>query len=234
MGWKLSMVVLDKSPRRYGFRLLLNELGYTELKKVGKVTFEEAINPKEGKLYVGTYKNKTIICESHLAYDMLNSGLSLEEVRLNEMFSNKEVCSLVLHSGNNVWGYSVSKNGKKLRVRAGSSDDGTVIDLGSPLEEEIDLLGKSILDKEGGRIFQIDGDEYPEDAVGESFVFSLFARYFNVPLDYAEDDLFELNMQEYQFVKNEILPPENRKKEKIILWIIITIGVTLLLLFGKK
>ena len=163
------------------------------------------------------------------------NGLILRGERmLTSFFPDTEICALVLHSVVNFWGYSISKNNEKIRVRAGSAESGTFIEHGDVIEEEKALFAKSEITN-GKRLFHFDDmpDEYfTDDQVGENFVFDISKRYLGEQLD-ADEELFETELKGFQFADtafNKI--NKDHKKEKkwlkyaviiafIILWQII-------------
>ena len=139
---------------------------------------------------------------------------------INPIFPNSEICSIVLHSAVNLWGYSVTQNGQKIRARAGSADDGTFVEIGEPLEEEKELLSKSKLDDNGNRTYLLDdfpNEPFNEDQVGENFVFSICKRYFDEELDCADDLLFETTLTGYRFetVKQRTSTQQTNKQNSI-------------------
>lgn len=211
MGWKASTIIVHK-PKQVENEELLKELGFKNLRITEKEPFEVAINPSENKVYVGTYKDNLLICAQDIPMKFFEDKETSIEKILNRLFPDSEICSIVLHSTVNLWGFSVTKNGQKIRARAGSSDDGTFYEFGEPLEEEQELLSKSTINKNGQRTYSFEGiDEEPmtEDQVGENFVFAICKRYFGKELDSAEDLLFETNLDGYLFGK--VTAEENKK-----------------------
>jgi hypothetical protein len=205
MGWKASTIIINKPPQLDNEQLL-KELGFDKLTKIEDEPFEVAINPDDKKVYIGTYKDNLLICAPDFPMQFFEKQESEIEKKLKKLFPNSEICSLVLHSAVNLWGYSITKDGRKIRTRAGSSDDGTFVDFGEPLEEEKDLLNKSTVNKEGKRTYILDNsDEEPmtEDQVGENFVFSISKRYFGEELDRADDLLFETTLTGYAFESSD-------------------------------
>lgn len=91
---------------------------------------------------------------------------------------------------------------KKIRARAGNSDDGTFVEIGEPLDEEKELLSKSKLDENGNKVYVLDefpDETFSEDQVGENFVFLICKRYFDQELDSAHDLLFKTTLAGYQY-----------------------------------
>ena len=201
MGWKASSIIISPLSATDNEKLL-NELGFINLLKIEDEPFEVAIYPDDNKVYIGTYKNNLIISAPDLPLTFFEDELTPAEKTLIAHFPNTEICSIVLHSAVNFWGYSLAKNGIKIRARAGSSDDGTFVDFGEPLEEEKELLSKSTVDNEGNRTYLLDdfpNEPFTEDAVGENFVFEISSRFFGVPLDRADDLLFETTLTGYSY-----------------------------------
>jgi len=204
MGWKVSTIIVNPKSE-IDKEKLLNKLGFFNLTKIEDQPFEVAINPDDGKVYIGTYKDNLLISAPDLPLTFFEDNLTVAEKVLTEYFPKSEVCSIVLHSSVNLWGYSVIKGGKKLRARAGSSDDGTFVELGEPLEQEKELLSKSTIDTNGNRSYLL--EEFPdepmtEDQVGENFVFEICSRYFGTQLDRADDLLFETVLIGYSYSKD--------------------------------
>lgn len=202
MGWKASVIIVHK-PAEVNKENLLKELGFENVTKLQKEAFDAALYPDEDKVYLGSYKDNLLICMADLPMQFIEETDTRVETTLHRFFPDSEICATVLHSVVNLWGYAVSVNGKKIRARAGSADNGTFIDTGEPLEEEKELLSKSKIDEKGNRVYILDDfpdDQFSEDQVGENFVFSMFKRYTGEELDQS-DDLLEALLDEYSFGK---------------------------------
>jgi hypothetical protein len=103
-----------------------------------------------------------------------------------------------LESTINFWGYGITQEGKKIRARCGNYDTSFSIDYGNALPEEEYLLSKGIIKDDGTRIFKIDGIEYTEDQLGESFVFEIVAKYTGYPLTNSNNPLEKLIFKRYE------------------------------------
>jgi hypothetical protein len=202
MGWKASTIIINK-PTKVDYEQLLQELGLKNLTKIANETFDVAINPDDKKVYIGTYKDNLLICEPDIPMIFFeNEKITRAEATLIENFPTSEICSIGLQSTVNFWGYSISKNGSKVRIRAGSSDTGTFLEFGEPLEQEIELFDKSTLNEDGERTYifeDIDDEPMTEDQVGENFVFAICKRYFDEELDCADELLFETTLTGYSY-----------------------------------
>jgi hypothetical protein len=216
MGWKASSIII-KTQSKIDNDTFLSDLGFTTLSKTEDKTFDVAINPDDNKLYIGYYNNNLIITAPEIPMLFFENSLSTIEKILIDKFPESEICSIVLHSVVNLWGYALIVNGEKIRVRAGSANDGTFCDFGEIQEEEKELFSKSTIDSDGKRTYKFDDmpDEiFYEDQVGENYVFALTQRFFGKPLDYL-DDIFDLEFNGYDYSLNKYYQyePQNTKQK---------------------
>ena len=124
--------------------------------------------------------------------------------------------TFALHSVVNLWGYSVVKNGEKLRVRAGSSEGGILIEFGEMMEVEKELFSQSKVNADGERVFVFDDmpdDEFHDDQVGENFVFDISEKYLGESLDACDQLLFGTQLQGYTFSKVKPQKPQKTKHQ---------------------
>ncbi|WP_075344290.1 DUF6928 family protein [Tenacibaculum agarivorans] len=230
MGWKASMLIVNSNEQVEEIELL-KKLGFHELTSIGSHFFEEVINPNEGEVYIGSFQGNLLICAQDLPTTFLNEIILKGEKTLTEAFpENTEICAIALHSVVNFWGYSISKNKVKLRVRGGSAESGTFIEYGEPLKEEKELLAKAKT-IHGERLFHFDevSDEYfTDDQVGENFVFEISKRYFNESID-TNSLLFDTKLKGFKFRKSSFNHPKNtkevNKKSKWVKYLFIIIAV---------
>ncbi len=219
MGWKASMIVID-SDKTLEADQLLNALGFYSLQEVDEQTFEQIMNPDDDVVYLGYYNNTTIICTQELPLTFMEERVCQAEKVLSELYPNTEIASFVLHSVVNLWGYSICKNGEKIRVRAGTAESGTMVDYGEIIEEEKHLFSQAKIKESGKRVFVFDDlpeDEFEDDQVGENFVFDISQKYLGAPIDGAEDLLYETKFKGYSFSKSKPVPkpkPEEIKVEE--------------------
>lgn len=199
MGWKLSSLLID-TDKIINDNAFLKALGFNNYTSIEEKTFEEVMNPNVGDIYIGTYKNKTIICVQEIPLQFLDESIEVIEENLITLSNNHEISAVALHSVVNFYGFSYVKNGIKYRAKSGASDEGLISEYGEPLDVELELLSKSYVNSDNERVFQL--DEYPddvftEDQMGEEFVFQIFDHYFDEPLDTADDLLFETKFRGY-------------------------------------
>jgi len=213
MGWKASTIIINEPTNTDHFQLL-EKLGFTSLRKIDDRPFEVVMNPNDNEVYIGTYKNNLLICAQELPMQFFEDHETATESTFMNLFPSSEICSIVLHSTVNLWGYAILKEGKKIRARAGSADDGTFIESGEPLEEEKEILSKSTLNRQGERTYLFEGDDeaMSEDQVGENFVFAVCKRYFGEELDSADELLFETHLKGYSYGKAPGLKKSGQSK----------------------
>lgn len=200
MGWKLSSIIINPKTE-IQFENLLEELGFSNLKKIEDEPYDVAIYPEADKVFVGIYKNNLIISANNLPLEFYNKSLSALEEKLINLFPDSEICAVSLNSVINHWGYAIIRDGKKIRARTGDGDSGTTLDIGEPVKEELGLFSKSKLDANGQRKYYFESyseEPYVESQVGENFVFEIFKRYTGIQLDRDDELLFETNFKGYQ------------------------------------
>lgn len=212
MGWKSSMIIISDSDNE-NYEDVLKSIGLSGYEEAGEELFEEAVDPIENTLYIGKYGGNLIITGEEITFECLQPDISNIEKKLLEIFPDSEICALSLHSVVNHWGYSVIKDKKKIRVRAGDSDSGTIIDFGEPLNEEEELFSHAKVGADGNRIYEL--DEFPdepmtEDQVGEEFVFEISKRYFGERLD-SFDEIFETNFKAFSYSKKQAKKKTKKK-----------------------
>jgi len=238
MGWKLSTLFINSNKKINDIELF-RSLGFKNVSPIASKTFEEVMNPEDDELYIGNYNGNTIICIPTLHNTLLDETLQEDEKVLVNTFPNSEISGLLLHSVVNFWGFTLIKNGEKIRVKAGSSEDGTIIDFGKPLAEELEFLNKSIINKDGERVYRLDDypdEDFTEDQLGENFVFNLSKRYLKESLDSSEELLFETSFKGYSYSETAIDLEQSKNIGKQIRWYkyILYIAIFFILRFVLK
>lgn len=198
MGWKASLFIVSGNTG-LSDQEVLSKLGFDKTSPLAENTFDAVINPPDGQVYIGNYNGNLIICSQEIP-NRIFERRQKEARELSDQFPGSELCALMLHSVVNAWGYSVIRDGRMLRERLGDADNGTLVDQGEPLPEELSLLALSSLDENGNRVYSFEDDpdeELSEDQVGEDFVFAVSKRYFGQALDQTDDGLFETSFRGY-------------------------------------
>ena len=202
MGWKTATVIVNNT-NDINFKSLLEELGFTKFERIEDEPYEVAMNPGDNTVFIGKYKDILLITSWEIADKFFYENNSAYPDLLIKLFPRSEICSLVLHSGVNLWGYAVIKDGQLIRARSGSAQDGTFIDIGEPLPEEMEILSRSTLHEDGTRTYsykEYDAEPMSEDQVGEEFVFAVSGRYFDEQL-HTDDLLFDTMLEGYTYTK---------------------------------
>lgn len=201
MGWKASMIIVN-NPIKVDHKEIFNRLGFigysTSKSKMADELFSFYSNKE---VYIGEHKNNLIICNWFLPERLLMNKSSDIEKNLLSLFPSSEICVIELVSTVNFWGYKIFRNQQLIRHKVGGDEQGTLIDIGEPLPEELELLSKSFIDDEGNRKYHLEEDEdepYSEDKVGEEFVFEIVSRYFGQRLDEADEFFDETLLTGYK------------------------------------
>ncbi len=183
---------------------LIKKIGGSKIVFEAETTFEEAINPEEGKLYFGTYKGNSIICDADLPLIFYDDKLSKVEKLIIKLFPNNRILAVNLNSTSNFYGYVLIDKGKKVRVKVGDWERPVIFEMGQPLEEEKVLYSKAVLTGTGSKVFKLGDtidDEYTEDAVGEEFVFEVVKGFLGGRLDHSEMDELHFKTPFYRYEK---------------------------------
>ena len=219
MGWKAFSIII-KSKSDLDYESFLAELGYLGIQKAQNKTYETAIYPNNNQVFIGRYEDCIIVSAPDIPMLFFENSLSTVEKILINRFPNTEICSIVLHSVVNLWGFAIIKNGEKIRVRAGSANDGTFCNYGKVQEEEKELFSKSSFDENGDRVYKFEDmpDEiFSEDQVGENFVFGISKRYFGEQIDYL-DDIFETEFSGFNYSENKYYNDNEEKPSRKKPW----------------
>lgn len=200
MGWKASCIFVNKISRDNSE--LLNQIPYN-LKKVSETeTLETAIMPDDNDFYLGEYKGNTIICDFGLPFEFYSDEISLIESKLINHFPNSTIIAITLMSTVNHYGFAIIENGEKKRVKVGDSENPVALEIGQIIKEEIEIQRKSEISEEGNRMFKYEDDDemYPEDTIGEEYVFEISKRIFGFELNGPDSDelLFETKFEKYK------------------------------------
>ena len=189
MGWKCNSVLLRPATLDIGADLLLGDLGYEGLSPLGEAPYEQAIWPLKETIWIAEINGCLILSGRGLADEFFGARRPPLVDRLFARHPKAEIGAVTLHSVVNLWGFAVYREGREIRSKAGSSDDGTFRDFGAPLGEEAEQLACSRL--EGGervyRLPEFPGEDLSEDQVGEDYVFKIFQRFTGLRPDRDEE-----------------------------------------------
>lgn len=199
MGWKVSMIIIENPDNFDDDVSVLKAIGKSNYKLKEETTFEECINPRDKSISIGRYNGNIIISEDYQITTKTleragNLNLTIEEENLCKMFPNSEIVTIACHSVVNYHGYSLIRNGKKMRLKVISSDT-PLIEFGQKFKEEEKLYSTSY-QKEGANFWKDETDpneEYSEDQLMEDFTFGVANRRLGVYLDQKEgEELMEI------------------------------------------
>ena len=200
MGWKASCIFINKVSGDKNE--LVNQIPYNLRKVQETETLETAIMPDDKVFYLGEYKGNTIICDFGLPFEFYSDEISEIERKLINHFPNSTIIAVTLMSTVNHYGFAIIENGEKKRVKVGDYENPVALEIGQITKEEIELQKNSEIDEEGNRMFKYEDEEevYPEDTIGEEYVFEISKRIFGFKLNGAESDElhFETKLEKYK------------------------------------
>ncbi len=180
MGWKTDTLLIRPASPAEEAQGLLSDLGFASLTPLGERPYEQAIWPDKDTVWVGSCGDCLMISARGLSDLFFQPEPAPRVQALFRRFPHSEVAAVTLHSVVNLWGFALFRDGRPLRRKAGSADDGTFEDTGDPLPEERDLLAKSTRNADGKRVYRLPefpDEDFTEDQVGEEYVFKVFERF---------------------------------------------------------
>ena len=201
MGWNIATIIVSNPPT-IDIKALLGALKLPNPIKIDDQIFDTAVSPEPGQIYIGFLGNNLVISINALPFDSFQSQVSDTETALLKLCPESEICSLATISSINYYGFSVIKNGRKIRAKAGDIDHGILIDFGEPLPEELPILNQSKLNEAGERLYYKNNEVNPleEHQVGEDYVFGLFKGY--IKKDFDSDEVLDTNFIGFDFDQN--------------------------------
>ena len=177
MGWNLSVIIISDVPLDFDESLLksLLKVGFRFEEELPEETFDMCMYPPDDTVYIGFYKNNLIICHEMLPMLFFRETTNDFEKALMQEFPTSEICAVSLLSSINHFAFTLLKNGSKSRAKGGDSK-GTHLDFGKPLEQELQLFSQSRIEN-GKRVYNLNGETYDEDQVGENIISNVVSRF---------------------------------------------------------
>ncbi|MBY6240625.1 hypothetical protein [Methylosinus sp. Sm6] len=195
MGWKCDALLIRPASVEEGAENLLRDLGFRLSAPIGDEAFLQAIWPMENTIWVGRAGDCLLLSSRGLADPFFGDDRSDFKHALFERFPGAEIAAVLAHSVSGAWAFAVYRKGECVRRKGGSSDDGTIFDVGAPLVEEAELLARSRLDAQGRRMYRLPGfpdEEVSESDVGEELVFKIIERMTGARPDVVKEGGFDL------------------------------------------
>ncbi|GGB19729.1 hypothetical protein [Puia dinghuensis] len=196
MGFKSSMIIINKPAGEIDEAALLPALGFGNYSYAEDTTLEDCIYPRDKSVSFGRYNDSLIICEDYLLTEVLETNgapeaLAEYEKILTGLFPGSEVLTVACHSATNWHLYALAKDGERIRFKSISADT-PVTEWGDRLEEEIavyahsKLIGGKLLFKSSWK----DDEVYDntEDQMMEDFAFGVAKRHLGVNISTGEDE----------------------------------------------
>jgi hypothetical protein len=217
MGWKASFIIVEKAENLHNESAILDALGFANYTSDSEAYFESCMMPRDEAVYIGYFNGQLIVCHEDLPFDFVTPRVFKKERQLAALFPDREIMAIVCHSVVNQHGYSLSKNGVKLRFKQVAHEI-PVSEYGAPLEEEIPIYEGVSLDESGKRIwknYQGHNWDCTEDQLMEDFTFGVAKRLLGVMISTIEDEgLMALKLR--RFTLNTAVKPTKTSASAIV------------------
>jgi hypothetical protein len=191
MGWKASMIIIQNPNNLRDENTLLKHLGLNDFVYREDTVLDECIFPGDESINIGYFNNNIIICDDCQVIDnFMTEEIGEIESQLVSLFPTSEILSVACISTTNYHGYSLTKNGKKIRTKSLNADDGFYSNFGELIEEEKPIYSKSET-VDGKRIWkyqELPNEVFYEDQMMEDFTFGVAKRLLGVRIDTEESD----------------------------------------------
>lgn len=196
MGWKFYTIFVKDHTLKDNDEVisLLSSLNLKNYEYVGEIGLDESLNTNF--FCIGNVDNSLLITHQNLAMDFFDETKSKTENAIIDRFPKSEICSLVYFSTTDLYGYSLIRNGKRIRVKSGS--DGEVfVNVGKRLDIEKEIKKKGVFDKEELEEMKEEFEREEinmmiDDAVGIRTVFAMTGWYLGKPIDEGNFDSIKL------------------------------------------
>lgn len=199
MGWKISTIIIENKNNLKDDNTILEALGKSNFEFKEELILDYDIVQSDNSICIGYYLDNIILFDDYqITTKSLEraNGLKLikEEKRLIDLFPNAEILTAACHSSVNYHGYSLIKNGEKVRLKTISSEE-KLRTFGERIEEEIEIY-KTSYQENGANYWKDenypDDNDYTEDQLMEDFTFGVAKRRLGFRLDSSEaDELME-------------------------------------------
>ena len=209
MGWKTSIVIASQTEQPSLAHNACHDADFANqvaakhpggFTFAGESTFEEGAYPRNGNLFIGAYDNALVIGHLEWPGACFKGGVPPLISEIDAILPRCTILALELHSVVNFYGYALFQNNALIRGRAGSADDGILLDVGEPRPEEKPLFERSAINSDGERVWreEFDGvvEEMDHSSMGEEFVFEVSRRFLGERFDSFDHD--ELAMSEFR------------------------------------
>lgn len=204
MGWKAACILVnEREPGYLGMlpehdsqaaRELTDRLDLGPYRRLGLTTFDYGMYPDRGHLVIGAYDGAAIVADQDLIFGAVTGENVRVLHRLLQRFPAAELLVIELHSVVNYFASAYYRHGELQRAYAGSADDGVLVETGELQPEEQDSFTHSAV-RDGVRSFELDGETWTVDQVGDGLAFRMASRFLGQSMDEFACD--ELTMEEF-------------------------------------
>lgn len=186
MGWKFyTIFIKDCQLKDNEVESLLSALNLSNYQPKGEIGFDQSLNSEF--FCVGSINNNLLITHQNLAMDFFDETRSKTEKTFIDKFPESEICVLVYFSTTDLYGYSLIKSKKRIRVKSGC--DGEVfVNVGKRLEIEKDIKKNGVFEKEELEEMKEDMEREEinmmiDNEVGIRTSFAMTGWYLGKPID---------------------------------------------------
>ena len=192
MGWKAACILVSEREPGYLGALpqhdpvaahdLIVRLGLGSCPSLRLTDFDYGVYPESGRFVIGAYNGAAIVAGQDLVFGMVIGEKGDVLRQLLELFPAAEILVIELHSAVNYFGYAYYRGQELQRAYAGSAEDGVLVERGELQPEEQDYFAHSEV-RDGMRYFDLDGETWTVDQIGEILVFAMASKFLGKPLN---------------------------------------------------
>jgi hypothetical protein len=192
MGWKAACILVnEREPGYLGMlpehdsqaaRELTQQLDLGPYRSLGLTTFDYGMYPDRGHLVIGAYDGAAIVADQDRIFGAVTGANGRVLQRVLQRFPAAELLVIELHSVVNSFAYASYRHGELQRAYAGSADDGVLVETGELQPEEHDYFTHSAV-RDGVRSFELDGETWTVDQVGDGLAFRMASRFLGQSMD---------------------------------------------------
>jgi hypothetical protein len=199
MGWKIYLIAITNAGN-VNTTDVPKKLGLDNLKPTKEINIHDA--QYEQGIFIGKNGDKIFIVCSDLVFKFYDKTPSDFEKKISAAFPNSEISVITINQTSDLYGYSVIKNGKRLRVKSGA-DLELYVDYGDKLPEEIEISKEKLFDDDELQEMQ---EDYSKDELQKvldqeiSFrtTFRLTKRYFGKQFDQTGSDYEKVKVTKFE------------------------------------
>jgi hypothetical protein len=135
MGYRIGVLLIDKEYNK-PFTELTQEIGLGKSKVITETAIGDFPFSSHPRISMGYYQGKTIISHSDFANAFYKAKPSKLERKICQVFNDCPMLLLTYRENAGDRGFALFNNGERIRVKLVEEYEGTIVDMGTPLDEE--------------------------------------------------------------------------------------------------